>query len=809
MLSLLKKANFFVVTAVIALFLFGTSLSQNIVHAQNNTGSSGQEINPATGQPVGGGAQINPATGQPVNTGAGSGTGQQGAPANNQQTAESCGWSTISVNCILGNLTKSLDTILGAVFNLVGIQIFGLVLKVSAYIFEISVNLTIVDFSTLVLSSINVAWSTIRDVVNVGVIFALLYIALQTILGKGPELRKIIVSVVIFGLLTNFSLLFAKTIIDVSNVVALNFYMAARGGSSSLSSDFTNGLSSTLMDAAHITAVFKIPDSAGDHPLDTVFSYVDKSVSSASLIQSILASLFMIIASFLFIQMTFVIVARGLYLIFYMIISPIMFAGPIFFKFEGQIKKFWNLFVSQVLTAPIFFILLWVLLYVMKPVVNNMYDFISKQQATGFSGFATGAAAQVFAFALIVGSIQIILSFTKRLSGEFGGKIVGWGSKGLGYAVGRPLGQVGRFAGGNLGRWMQREGSGYQKLQEGLSKSRFAGARTIGNFLKNTSGVIKDSSYELQNVGSTKTGQRIGQLLDITAKLPGGVNVTKGLNFGKADSKGYEERIKEADKAAQEKFKAANEAVTKSGARMYDYIDTSLELNEGGVMVKKYKSDNTTEQWDELVKKANKQVAERTSEKNAKFLDTQEYTKLNAVDKAAINISNFVNRASGAQENRDRAMGSIRGNIKKKAKQADSLKLDKDKLDELRNEGLKRQIEQIAGSDSDSDFYSEIGITKEALGNGATKGMEDEQRFTLWQKVQIAREEELNELNRQYSNNNNNQNEAERTKKARELNIKIKKVKQDVLVAKNAKSEIERLSKKVEAAEQTGNDGKK
>jgi hypothetical protein len=69
-------------------------------------------------------------------------------------------------------------------------------------------------------------WGLVRDICNVFFIFVLLYAAFSMILGlgHGGEAKKTVISVVIIGLLINFSLFTTQVIIDTSNILARVFY---------------------------------------------------------------------------------------------------------------------------------------------------------------------------------------------------------------------------------------------------------------------------------------------------------------------------------------------------------------------------------------------------------------------------------------------------------------------------------------------------------------------------------------------------------------------------------------------------------
>src|SRR3989344_1416303 len=85
---------------------------------------------------------------------------------------------------------------------------------------------TIVDIANNYsrITTINEAWSVIRDLANMSFIFVLLYAAIKTILGTGSDTKNLIVKIIVVAILINFSLFFTKVVIDASNVLAIAFY---------------------------------------------------------------------------------------------------------------------------------------------------------------------------------------------------------------------------------------------------------------------------------------------------------------------------------------------------------------------------------------------------------------------------------------------------------------------------------------------------------------------------------------------------------------------------------------------------------
>src|SRR3989338_10218858 len=114
-----------------------------------------------------------------------------------------------------------------------------------------------VNYSNL--TTINSAWSAIRDLANMGFIFILLYAAIQTILGIGSDAKKLIVNIIVVAILINFSLFFTKVVIDISNILSNVFYDQIAPGSLT-DTRLNTGLSGKMMAPLQLTSLWDIKD---------------------------------------------------------------------------------------------------------------------------------------------------------------------------------------------------------------------------------------------------------------------------------------------------------------------------------------------------------------------------------------------------------------------------------------------------------------------------------------------------------------------------------------------------------------------
>src|SRR3989344_5569405 len=131
------------------------------------------------------------------------------------------------------NLDKSCDftksvTLPGCIeqiFYWLFFSIPSFLLYQSANLFNFMIDLALNNQMISGSKFIGPAWEVVRDISNIFFILILLYVAVKMILDMGGhDTKKIIARVVITALLINFSMFFAKVVIDSSNILALVFY---------------------------------------------------------------------------------------------------------------------------------------------------------------------------------------------------------------------------------------------------------------------------------------------------------------------------------------------------------------------------------------------------------------------------------------------------------------------------------------------------------------------------------------------------------------------------------------------------------
>lgn len=200
--------------------------------------------------------------------------------------------------------------------------------------------------------AVYLGWSTIRNLINVFFIFILLYGALQTIIGGTSKATGVIKGVVMAALLINFSLFFAKVLVDTSNLVAIQFYSRIVAASDTYNvkidtKDPNKGLSSAFRNAMGLETLWKngSSESAGSFGAVT---------GGKLMLISIFGSAVMLIFAFVLIIGGIQFLFRSILLIMFMMTSAIAFLPGAIPGLQEQSKKWWSRFTKNLVFAPIY-----------------------------------------------------------------------------------------------------------------------------------------------------------------------------------------------------------------------------------------------------------------------------------------------------------------------------------------------------------------------------------------------------------------------------------------------------------------------
>ncbi len=297
------------------------------------------------------------------------------------------------------------------------------------------------------------AWATVRDIANLFFIIALLWVAIQTILGIGHHGKNMIATIVIVALVINFSLFVTQVIIDSSNILAKVFYnhIDAKGA---------NGEIVGPTDQKSITVSLV----SAFNPQQMIYDATDKiGVSFLTILLSTALMIFMII---IFLSVAFLFVGRVAGLWISMIFAPIAFASytlPVDIPGIGH-KEWWDKLLEQAFMAPIFIFFLYVILLLGKSFQLIVSDYTSTD--------STLAAVMKVTIPFML--IFILLREAKKLAVKYSGEMGAAFTKVGGFAMGAVGGAAAFALTGGVGKLAGMAGKSAW-VQENIEKKGMAG----------------------------------------------------------------------------------------------------------------------------------------------------------------------------------------------------------------------------------------------------------------------------------------------------------------------------------------------
>jgi hypothetical protein len=326
------------------------------------------------------------------------------------------------------------------------------------------------------------------------------------IIGKGEEFKKYIPWIVMFALFVNFSYPLTRSLIDVSNVVALNVYASTVGTGALTTTDFTNGGPGSLIVSKMglgglIVSATKVNSATGATTPKDMFEQIN-SVPGA-----LMAVAFVGYSAWVFFMATALLIARTAVLVFLIVASPLLFVDSIIPKLGPKAAEMRQLFFSQLVVAPIFMIMLALTLKFLDIFSGNFGGGAAVGTISG-----TSTIIQFFNILMMLIMLQITLKVTKNVSGsvgEFATKTIGQVG---GFAAGGALMGSGMIARGTIGRVAQRASESRWVTD---NKNSFVGRRVY-----NLSNAVANSTFDLRNNSFVKTKtDKIGLNMGMGTKM--------------------------------------------------------------------------------------------------------------------------------------------------------------------------------------------------------------------------------------------------------------------------------------------------
>ncbi len=464
---------------------------------------------------------------------------------------------------------------LGALIATILVTLSAKLLEVVGLLFNWLVYYTIVAFgdqtngflTTSVRGAIDTAWTVFRDLSNILIIGLFVFIAISIILGlESFGQKKMIARVLVIAVLMNFSLLFTKLIIDGSNFVSYQFYVAAGGsvvpkpintlvgaGTSVATTQQQDGIAGQFIRTMGVTSI-------GDVYTNIRKNAEDKKDGMLALLHGVLSATFLLGVAIVMLYGCLLIISRAVLLIFLMITSSLAFATYLIPKAaESQYgwSTWWKSLINVAVFGPLLMILLWVTL--------SLAQAMSTQGST-LGGLMTSnegnaGVGALFNYVILLG--MLFASF--KLASSFSSGISG-------FSMAAMIPALGIAAGARVAAFAGRQTIGRASLAASDALKMRAAKATDGSLTQSLykfgSNRFKGVAKSDMNVMRTPLGGMVGGMAGIDAKKLAGKEI-----------KGFEGSLKERAKKYAEDADALHVDAKKKAAIEVDAIKAEIAKN--------------------------------------------------------------------------------------------------------------------------------------------------------------------------------------------------------------------------------------
>ncbi|MDO8521072.1 MAG: hypothetical protein Q7S52_03075 [bacterium] len=324
-------------------------------------------------------------------------------------------------------------------------KVAGIFLLLMGDIMDWSIRVTIDSQLLGSMQFVNIGWTAVRDFANMFFIFALLYIAIQTILGLGGGgAKRWIAHLIIAAILINFSLFATKVVVDAGNVIAVTIWSKV----STQQDPSTSGATPKFLGGLDLQTIFTdnkdlcfIPGCGGYRWDSMIIIYLG-------------GAIFMFIAGYVLLAGALMMATRTIMLLLLMIFSPFAFMAFGLPKMEQYGHKWLDKLTKQTFVAPFFIFML----YLNAKMVEKFDIFsLSGSKGMDFAGAFVGNGGYqiIFNFIMMIGFLIASLIIANSFAGETGSAARGLAKKASGWAAGGAMWSGGAVLRQTAGRFGQ------------------------------------------------------------------------------------------------------------------------------------------------------------------------------------------------------------------------------------------------------------------------------------------------------------------------------------------------------------------
>ncbi len=431
-------------------------------------------------------------------------------------------------------------------------------------------------------SLIDYVWGIIRDTLNIFIFILVIYSAVRSMFEGFENTRKKFVWLLVFSIVVNFSLLFVKLAIDVSNIVALQAYtLAVKPAGTADFSQFRTAANNQdsksygeyIMNSIDLNKI--LDKKTGAKLADTE---IMKGVQSTFMFQ---LGRFIVYVGIIYIllYMSGVLIARAVNFLLAMILAPLI-AAEIFFttvgknagsqtqelikKIQGITGKTKNNFGEALVKGPLLIFVIFLIGVFADSIVGaGIMNEITRgvEGLPGAKDLESTVSVSVFVFfkfVIFFALCKVLFSKLDEMTSGFGGSgmISNWGSKFANFTLGRGMSAMGWAGRNTIGRAASNPNSTFGKVINNvrdygskLQSNQYSTIRGAGKIITNSAKGLREGSYDLRQ--SKTLNSKLGE------KVLGAAGIKNMKEFGDSKGYGYEKVIEEREKEEKKKIEQA------------------------------------------------------------------------------------------------------------------------------------------------------------------------------------------------------------------------------------------------------------
>jgi len=360
--------------------------------------------------------------------------------------------------------------------------------------------------------AINDVWGTIRDIFNLFFIFGLVYIGFKMILDSSSNTAKrALIYIFLAALLVNFSLFFSKFVVDVSNITAAQIASASDFKQKSAITGDKFAIANRFMDIFGLSKIFNSKDDSNNSP---VVSGTFSSPNATGFGNIFYTLIIFLVTGFVFFAGAFLLTIRFVTLLFFIVLSPVMFIGWVFPFFESYSREYWRKFLGQAFFAPAYILMLLISIRIFEKFRNFLADksIVGAINPSPNKSMEESVGDTVPYFIMMCGFLIGSIIVAQKIGAAGAGMAVSAGNTALKKSRQALQTTAGALTLGVAAYTAQRTvGSGANAIRESESFKKFASKNYLGTgkLANKALNYVGDASFDARNTGIT--GNYLGQ----------------------------------------------------------------------------------------------------------------------------------------------------------------------------------------------------------------------------------------------------------------------------------------------------------